>query len=155
MKKGYKRLLIFEIIIFALLIINSFTNNYLYGIKISLFLMILLIIFKLYFGFEKDRHRYLKDFLLDETIFIIVFLIAYYLFGILVGFSKMNYWNINGFKRFIMPTAIYIILRELFRYMILTKSEGSRLLTILSVLLIMFLDATETIYYISLTKVIS
>ena len=152
MKKGYKRLLIFEIIIFAFLLLNIFTKNYLNGLKLSLILGVILVIFKIFFGFEKDRHRYIKDFILDETIFIILFLIAFYLFGVLIGFSKANYWNINGFRRFIIPTATYIILREYFRYMLLTKSDGNNLLSILSVILIFFMDIAGTIYFSSLTN---
>jgi len=152
MKRGYRNLLIFELIIFLLLILNTFTKNYLYGYKFSIFLIVILIIFKLLFGFEKDRHRYIRDFILDETIFLTLFLIFYYLFGVLVGFSKANYWNINGFTKFIIPTALYVILREFFRNMALCKSEGSKLLIVTTIILLIFMDVTETVYFISLTS---
>ena len=148
MKKGYKRLLIFEIILFAILLLNSFCVNFLSGFKISIFLLIVLVAFKCLFGFEKDRQRHTKDVILDTVIFLIVFLLLYYLLGILIGFYKAdNYYTLYGLKTFILPIVCYIVLREYFRYMVMRKREGSILLTITTIILFIFLDITTSIYY--------
>ena len=148
MKRGYKRLLIFEILLFAILLINSFFINVLSGINMTIFLLIVLVAFKCLFGFEKDRHRYTKDIILDVIIFLIVFLLLYYLSGILLTFYQTgNYYTLYGFKTFIFPIICYIILREYLRYMFMCKREGSILLTVTTIILFIFLDVTSALYY--------
>ncbi len=148
MKRGYKRLLIFEFFLAAVLFVNSFFVNFLSGFNISILLLIVLIVFKCLFGFEKDRHRYVKDIILDTVIFLIVFLLLYYLSGILIGFYRSNnYYSLYGLRRFILPIVCYVLLREFLRYMFMCKREGSILLTITTVLLFVFLDITSSLYF--------
>ena len=147
MKKGYQKLLILELAIFVLLIINSFISNFLTGYKTVFFLFIVLGIFKWLLGFEKDRHRFIKDFILDETVIIIIFLLAYYTLGIFVGFLKTDFFSFASLKRLIIPSVLYIVLREFLRYLSLSKSEGNSFLTIFSVLLIILLDISSNIYH--------
>ena len=148
MKKGYKRLLLFELIIFIILILNSFVWNILNKYTIILFLIVILILFKLFFGFEKDKHRYTKDILLETIIFLIIFFILYYLFGIIIGFAKTgNHYTLDGLKTFFIPIISLCVLEELLRYMIMTKAEGSKLLTCITILLFIFLDVSSAINY--------
>ena len=148
MKKGYKRLLIFEILLLAMLFINSFIYNFLSGFNISIFLVIVLILFKYLFGFEKDKQRFVKDIILDVIIFLIIFLLLYYLSGILIGFYKAdNYYTLYGLKTFILPIICYILLREYLRYNMMRKREGSKLLSIITIIFFIFLDLTTSIYY--------
>lgn len=148
MKRGYKRLLIFEILLLSILFINSFMANFLSGLNISLFLIITLIIFKCLFGFEKDRQRYVKEIILDMIMCLIIFLLLYYLFGIIIGFYKVeNYYNIYSFKKLILPIICYIILREYLRYMMMRKSDGNILVTIITIIFFIILDLTSSIYF--------
>ena len=145
MKKGYKKLLILELILFLILGINSFSYNFLTGYKMIFFLFIVLGVFKLLLGFEKDRHRYIKDFILDETVMLIVFLLIYYFIGVFIGFVKTDY-SFNIIRRIIIPSVLYIVLREYVRYLFLTKGDGNKLVTILAFFLIVGLDITNNIY---------
>ncbi len=148
MKKGYKKLLYFELIIFLILILNSFVWNILNKYTILLFLVAILIIFKKVFGFEKDKHRYTKDILLDTIIFLIVFFMIYYLFGVIIGFAKTgNHYTITGLKTFIIPIAFLIVLEEYLRYMMMCKAEGNKIVTVTTILLFIFLDITSVVYY--------
>ena len=90
MKKGYKRLLFFEIIICCFLLLNSFAWNILSSYITILFLIFILFLFYKLFGFEKDNHRYVKDIILETIIFLITFFLLYYLLGILIGFAKTH-----------------------------------------------------------------
>ena len=90
MKRGYKRLLIFEILIFIILILNSFVWNILSSYTSSILLIIILVAFKLLFGFEKDKHRYLKDLLMEVFIFVFIFLMLFYLLGVIISY-KVSY----------------------------------------------------------------
>lgn len=147
MKKGYQKLLIFELAILVLLITNSFISNFLTGYKMVFFLFIVLGVFKWLLGLEKDRHRFIKDFILDETVIIIVFLLIYYSLGIFVGFLKTDFFSFESLKKIVLPSVLYIVLREFLRYLTLSKSEGNSFLTIFSVLLIIFLDISSNIYH--------
>ena len=65
MKKGYIKLLIFELLILFVLMVNSFIVTFLSQLGTCIFLGIILILFKYIFGLERDRHRYIKDIILD------------------------------------------------------------------------------------------
>ena len=147
MKKGYIRLIVFEIFIMIVLLLNSFVFNMLSGYKMSLLLVLLLLYFFFRFGFEKDRHRYVKDIILETIIFLLIFLILYYLFGLLVGFSKTdNYYNFKGIKDFILPAILFVVLKEFLRYNIVCKAEGSVITIIFTVLTFILLDISQPIY---------
>lgn len=148
MKKGYKKLLVFESIFFIILILNSFVINLLVGYKMIIFLLMSIIIFKIFFGIEKYKHRFAKDIILEIIIFLMIFLILYYLLGILVGFIKIdNYLTFYGISNYIIPIICYVLLKEFFRYELICKAEGSKLVTIFAIILMIFLDVTTTIQY--------
>ena len=108
MKKSYKKLIIFDIILAIILLLNSFIlnilGNYLY---MDILLVILLIIFKFVFGFEKDRHRYIKDIIINISIIYLASFIIYYIFGIFIGFVRTdNYFTFYGIRVFIIIFSV-------------------------------------------------
>ena len=146
MKKGYMRLLIFEFLILVVLLLNSFVVNILPGYKMILFLLLITILFWKLFGIEKDRHRYVKDILLDTVIFLFTFFILYYLLGLLVGFTKPdNYYNFNSIKVYIIPAVLFVLFREFLRYNISCKASGSKICIVSTIILFIMLDITQTI----------
>lgn len=148
MKKGYKKLLIFETIILFLLIINSFFLNVLDNYIKVIFLIGLIVIFKKIFGIEKDNHRYIRDVIFEILIFLLIFFLLYYLLGILIGFAKTdNYYTFKGIITIILPIILIIILKEYIRYSMIMKSEGSKLLIILTCILFIMFDITNSLYY--------
>jgi len=148
MKKSYKRMLIFQIFIFLIFILNSFVSNILSGYNFVIFLMISLVLFKFFFGFEKDRNRYIKDVIIEILIYLLTFFMLFYLFGVVSSFAKTgNYYNWYGLKTFIIPITFTIILKEILRYMMLKKCENSKVLITIIFFLFTFLDVTEAIYY--------
>ena len=113
MKKGYIRLLIFEIFVFLVLILNSFAENILSGYKMIIFLLILLGIFKIFFGFERDKHRYIKDIILETIIYLFIFFIIFYLLGVFISFARVEgYYTSYGLRVFVIP----IILTKIYGY---------------------------------------
>lgn len=148
MKRSYKKLLIFQLIMFLILILNSFIHNILGNYSTIIFLVLTTIAFKFIFGIEKDRHRFTKDIIFDVIIFLLTFFLLYYLSGIIIGFARTdNYYNVNGIITFIIPIIITTIVKEFLRYQVIMKSEGSKLLTILTCILFIFLDVTNPIFY--------
>lgn len=148
MKKSYKKLFFLEFILFIILILNSFVSSILNRYNLVISLLLVLFIFKHLFGFEKDRHRYIKDIIFEVIIFLLIFFILYYLSGLIFNFTKTgNYYNMRGLLLFILPTILTITLKEILRYMILTKSEGNKLLIITTCILFILLDISSAIYY--------
>lgn len=153
MKKGYKKLLIFQLILLVIFIFNSFVSSILTKYNQIIFLIIILIIFKFLFGFEKDRHRYIKDLILETIIFLLTYFIIFYLSGIIIGFAKTtNYYTLSGFIDFIIPLVLSIILKEYLRYMMLTKSEYCKLLNVTTVILFIIFDVSNAIFYNSFSN---
>ena len=144
MKKGYKRLLFFEILIFILLLSNSFISSILTNYIMIIFLAVLLIIFKIFFGFEKKKRRYVKDIIIEIVIVTLSAFILYYLTGLVIGFVQVkNYYTFNGIKDFIFPIIVIIALKEILRYQMINKAEGSKLLFVTTCILFITLDLTQ------------
>lgn len=147
MKKGYKKLLIFQAILMVVLLLNSLGVNILVKYGMIVLLIATLFCFKKFFGFEKTHQRYSKDIIMEVIIFLILYFILYYILGLLVGFIKIkNYYNFVGLKDYILPAILLTIFREILRYMMLKKSEGSLLLNITTCILFIFLDISNAIY---------
>lgn len=141
MKRGYKKLLLFEFFVLILVLLNSFLFKFLSQFTIILFFIGLLFLFKFIFGFEKDKHRYTKNVIIEIFIILLMFFIIFYLFGLIVGFVKNNsYLNFYGLSNIIIPIFITIILKEVLRYEILMKACDNKLLIILSCILFIIFD---------------
>lgn len=154
MKGSYIKILIFSIILSIILILNSFIlnilGNYYY---MCIFLGVLLVIFKLLFGFEKGRYRYTKDIIVNMVIILLISFIIYYIFGIFIGFYKTtNFLNFYGIRTFIVPYIIMIILREYLRVQMLNKTEKSKILTFFAILIFMLLELSPKIYSSNLSS---
>lgn len=146
MKKSYKRLIIFDILVAIILLLNSFILNILRNFwYMTIFLVILLVVFKYLFGFEKDRHRYIKDIIINMLIIFMISFIIYYIFGIFIGFVRTdNYFNFYGIRTFIIPYILMIILKEYLRSQMVNKAEKSKWLIVATCILFMLIDFANT-----------
>ncbi len=152
-KKSYLRIEIFLILLLIILGINSFVYNFLSLLNsymIVVFLLVALVIFKIFFGFEKDRHRHTKDVIINLLIELLSFFILYYLFGIIITFARNDgYYSLYGFTFFTLRIFIYIVLREFFRYQVLNKCEGSIIPYVLAFSVFLLFDLSTNIYFYS------
>ena len=144
MKKSYLKLLIFDILLLVFLVLSSFIlnilRNYYY---MDIFLIGLLIAFKFIFGFEKDRHRFVKDIIINILIIYLVSFILYYILGIFIGFVRTeNYLTFNGIKNLILPYMAMIILKEFLRYQMINKSEKSKIFKFIIFIIFVLLDVS-------------
>lgn len=146
MKKSYIKLLIFNIVIFTILFLNSFIWSILNYYNMLLLTIILIVIFKLIFGTEKNRHRYDKEIVLNIIIIFLVFIICFYLLGLIIGFTKTNIiYGFNAFARMILPYILIVLLKEYLRYQSLVKAGKSKFLTIIICIMFIFWDITNQI----------
>lgn len=142
MKKSYQKLIIFDIVVLIILLLNSFIlnilGNYYY---MDIFLILLLFVFKYLFGFEKDRHRYIKDVIVNMLIIFLVAFIAYYILGIFIGFYQtQKYLNFYGITTFVLPYIVMIAMREYLRMQMLNKTEKSKILTFITCILFILME---------------
>jgi len=145
MKRGYKNLFIFEIIIISILILNSFVLSILSGYLKLAFLLILLLSFYFVLGFEKDRHHLWKIVSSEIIMFLLLYFIIYYLSGLILSFTKtINYLTFQGIFKVIIPLILTIIAKEVLRYMMLLKAEGSKKLVILTCITFILFDLIGT-----------
>lgn len=145
MKKSYKKIICFEIIMSLILLLNSFNSSILRLYRLPFFLLLGIIIFNFLLKMEKDRYNYKEDVCLEIIKNFIIFIIIYYLFGIFIGFAKVDkYYSINSLVFIIIPLILTIITKEILRYSLLKKTEKSKLLVIITVLLFIFIDYATT-----------
>ena len=146
-KKGYKKLLIFELILFLILILNSFVWNILSSYVMIAFLVAACIVFHKVFVFEKDKQRFIKDVIMDTVIFLLIFFILYYIFGIFIGFARSeNYYTFLGFKNFVIPAILFIVVKEILRNGMIKKASGNKLAIVTTIVLFILLDVTNAMY---------
>ena len=148
MKKGYTKVLIIELVMIFILIINSFVINILSNFLLVLFLFLSLCLFKIFFAFEKDKHRNTNDILIYLAIYLLVTIIIYYATGLITGYVRTpNYYTFYSLTTFILPVILTIVSSEFLRYQLLRKSEGSFKLIVLTTILFILVDITNPIYF--------
>ena len=139
--KSYYTIFLVETVIMFLVILNSF-NSILSNVYVLPFILFICdVIFFFVLGFEKTNKRLNKIVDFDIFMFSMVFLILYYLFGIIIGYAESNnYLTLYGLTVFIIPTILKIIFKEHLRNSLLTKSGDNKFLIIYSVILFIMID---------------
>lgn len=139
--KSYYTIFLFETIVMVFVILNSFNSSLSNVYVLPFILFICDLIFFLVLGSEKSNKRLNKIIDFDVFMFLMVFLILYYLFGIIIGYAKSNnYLTLYGLTVFIIPTILKIVFKEHLRKLILTKSGNNKFLIIYTVLLFIMID---------------
>ena len=148
MKKGYKRLLVFSCLLIILILCNAFIIDFLSGYKMTIFLLIMLVLFDYFFVIEKNKNMYFKDLLIEVIIFSLGFFILYYLLGLVVGLAKTaNFLSFASLKTIIIPLILYSIFREIFRYNMISKADNNMICTVVVIILFILLDVTDAYHY--------
>lgn len=146
MKRSQKIIIGLLSFMFLVLLINSFITKIFSRYSICAFISIVLIISYLLLGMEKEKSRYNKDIILSLLIYIAIYYITTYLFGLFIGFNKNVYSsNIILILKNIVPIIILIPLSELLRYIINSKIKDNYILLGLSIFVFTLIDTTITI----------
>ena len=141
MKKSYIKIILFIFTLSIAFFLNIFKFKLISQVKLNIILLLSLGIMYLMLGFEKNRHRYTKDIILEIIIVLITFFLIYYIGGILIGFARNNnYWTINSLINIILPIVVFIFIKEILRYQLLIKSSESKMLIILVCFFFILLD---------------
>lgn len=142
MKGSYKKIVLFCFVILIIQLLNNLIVNILANyIYMDILIVLLLIAFKIIFGFEKVKPRYEKENILNLVILFLISFIIYYLLGIFTGFyTPGNYLNFYGLRTFVIPAFIYITLKEILRYHMVLKADKSIFLNILITIIFVYFD---------------
>ena len=139
--KSYYTIFLFETVLLFLVTLNSFNSSLSNVYVLPFILFICDVIFFFVLGFEKSNKRLNKIVDFDIFMFSMVFLILYYLFGIIIGYAESNnYLTLYGLTVFIIPTILKIIFKEHLRNSLLTKSGDNKFLIIYTALLFIMID---------------
>ena len=139
--KSYYIIFSFETIIMFLTILNSFNSSLSNVYVLPFILFICDVIFFFVLGFEKSNKRLNRIVAFDVFMYSMIFLILYYLFGIIIGYAESNnYLTLYGLTVFIIPTILKIIFKEHLRNSLLTKSGDNKFLIIYTALLFIMID---------------
>ena len=139
--KSYNIIFLFEIVILLLIILNSFKTSLSNVYVIPFILVICDFIFILIMGFEKKNKRLNKIINFDIFMSSMMFLILYYLFGIVIGYAQNNnYLTLYGLTIFIIPTILKIVFKEHLRNSLLTKSGNNKFLILNTAILFIIID---------------
>lgn len=141
MKWSYIKLLFFMFFFSLLFILNSLVFKVLSTWMLCFILLIMIGIGYFLFGYERHKYRYVKEIGLEIGITLLVFFLVYYLMGIFIGFARSsNVLSISMFIGILIPSFIYIVLRELLRNKLVLKASNSRVLVILVGMFFMIMD---------------
>jgi len=137
---GKNKLLIFNIGMTLILILNTvfkFFNFYTY----PLFLFVSFLSLRFIVGWEKDNYRYKKDSIMIIIIYGIFYTLFIYFIGLFLGFLKSPY-NLSfiGIMKNMIPTILTIVFAELIRYQLVKKGRRYKLILVLTVFLMTFID---------------
>ena len=151
--KSYYTIFLVETVIMFLVILNSF-NSILSNVYVLPFILFICdVIFFFVLGFEKTNKRLNKIVDFDIFMFSMVFLILYYLFGIIIEYAKSNnYLTLYGLTVFIIPTILKIIFKEHLRNSLLTKSGDNKFLIIYSVILFIMIDILPALSILNMSN---
>lgn len=151
--KSYYTIFLFETVVMFFVILNSFKSSLSNVYVLPFILFICDLIFFLVLGSEKSNKRLNKIIDFDVFMFLMVFLILYYLFGIVIGYAKSNnYLTLYGLTVFIIPTILKIVFKEHLRKLILTKSGNNKFLIIYTVLLFIMIDVLPALSMLKISN---
>ena len=151
--KSYYTIFLVETVLLFLVILNSFNSSLSNVYVLPFILFICDVIFFFVLGFEKTNKRLNKIVDFDIFMFSMVFLILYYLFGIIIEYAKSNnYLTLYGLTVFIIPTILKIIFKEHLRNSLLTKSGDNKFLIIYSVILFIMIDILPALSILNMSN---
>ncbi len=141
MKRGYIKLYALEISLFILLLLNILifktSNSYVLSGILFFFLITTVILLSI----EKDNFRYKKDVVLNIAITLLVYYLITYFLGLFTGFLKTSYsLKLVNIFRNAFPVFLVILVGELLRYTLVTKTKENKVGIVLCYVIFVLLD---------------
>lgn len=142
MKRGDKRTLVILTIIVFVLLFDILILKKLTKYSICAFIALLILTSYYLIGFRKIKSRYDKDIILTMCIYVFIYYIIIYLFGLVIGFTRNIYsLNILSILKNLFPVIISISLIEILRYIINSQIKNNKWLLFYSAIVFALLDS--------------
>lgn len=155
MKANEKKLFAIEIISLVLLLLDIFVTNILNDFGLIVFLLLLIGVVIISFGYSRNRNLYIKDIVLNIVIYCFMYYIVLYLSGIFIGFLRTSYnLSIVGIFKNVFPVICFIMVSEFLRYVLISKCSKSRILIVITCILCTFIDVKFISYAYDLSTLI-
>lgn len=143
MKKIYKKIWMYLIILFIFIVFDNFVFKLLSSINyysVIFWVANVFLVYKL-IGYEKDKQIFKVDIIQTVFIYSIMYFLFIYLLGIYTGFLRSPYvFNIYTIVKIILPLFIIILAQEFLRYLLVTKSKNSKALLIIIPTIFIFVE---------------
>ena len=152
MKKiNLSAMLIYTLIIcFTCLSFCFFLPNYkiqFYNYINPLFWLLLFILSFFLFRKDKVRKKYKYDFLQIVIIYVIIYLILFFLSGLIVGFSRLPFnYSFEGIIRNVWSYVLIIVFQEYIRKALINRSGKNKLLLIIITCIFAIINITNMSY---------
>lgn len=136
-----------ELFLACMLFVDSFirdivSKSFLIGIVGVIFAVLYV-----YLGAVPENKRYLSDAIYTITIIGTLYYIVTYLLGLITGFYlNSNDLSFGGMFNNILGTALYIVVVELFRYLVVNNCKKDKAVMILLVVVLTLCDVSDNIY---------
>ena len=141
MKDSVKKILAIQIITLFVIIASFFVPFLFDSYWYLVFLLLVGLVVYLAIGIDTRRNP--KSSILGKNliIYLMIFFILIYLSGLFIGFNATIYTiNLTNIVKNILPTFVTIIVCELLRYQFIKQSNNSKLVIVLSFLIIYAID---------------
>src|SRR5574344_78988 len=128
MRSNDKKIIFILILLIGLALFNNFIYNLfsVNNINYIVLWLIFLVLSIFLLGFPKDKSLHKVDIIQIVIIYSLCYLIFTYLLGLIFGYGKSPYsLEFSKIILNITPVIIIIILQELFRYLLVTKSTSN------------------------------
>ena len=143
MKTSVKKCLIIELLLGVSALINFVAPSLFNYNRHIIFLAVALLITFLTVGVDLKRNANDKAIIRNILIYVFVYYIVIYLSGLIIGFARTIYsFTSSNLINNILPTLFTIIIVELIRHELITKSNKDKLIVITSCILFIVLEAS-------------
>lgn len=155
MKRTNKKILVLEIIFLIFLLFNSFVLKNASTLIMTAISFLFLGVMFFMFGYEKDNFRNKNDVLLNLLICLLLYYFVTYFLGFFTGFIRSSYSMtlINIIKN-TLPIIALIIVTELLRYEIVTKTKDDLKSLIIGCILFVMMDINLSVHLYDVTTAI-
>ena len=145
-----------ELFLACMLFVDSFLRDIVSKSFLTGIVGVIFAVLYVYLGIVPENRRYLSDAMYTITIIGTVYYIAIYLLGLLTGFYlNSNNLSLGGIFSNVLGAALYIIVMELFRYLVVTNCKKDKAVMILLIVVLTLCDVSDNIYSSDFTNISS
>lgn len=145
-----------ELFLACMLFVDSFIKDIVSKSFLTGIVGVIFAVLCVYLKMAPENNRYLSDAICTITIIGTLYYIVTYLLGLLTGFYlNSNDLSFGGMFNNILGTALYIIVVELFRYLVINNCKKDKAVMVLLIIVLTLCDVSDNIYSSDFTNISS